>query len=72
MSATIRIAPHVAKPYIIASVLEMGMNPGLISSCVKQGLEDAAAFYLKDTKATDLDKKALEKWLGQKNHTKIA
>jgi homospermidine synthase len=50
----------------------MGMNPGLISSCVKQGLEDAAAFYLRDPKATDLDKKALEKWLGQKNHTKIA
>jgi len=35
-------------------------------------LEDAANFYLKDPKATDIDKKALEKWLLKKNHTKIA
>lgn len=48
------------------------MNPGLISSCVKQGLEDAAHYYLKDPRATDLDKKGLEKWLGDKNHAKIA
>lgn len=28
------------------TILEMGMNPGIISSCVKQGLEDAAAYYI--------------------------
>lgn len=54
------------------SIFEMGMNPGLISHCVKKGLEDAAAFYIRDPKAVDLDKVALERWLGEKNHSKIA
>jgi homospermidine synthase len=54
------------------AIFEMGMNPGLISHCVKKGLEDAGNFYLRDPKATDLDKKALEKWLADKNHSKIA
>lgn len=48
------------------------MNPGLISHCVKKGIVDATNFYLADPKATDLDKKALEKWLAEMNYTKLA
>lgn len=48
------------------------MNPGLISSFVKRGLEDAARFYLTDEKATDIDKHALKTWLDARNHSKIA
>lgn len=48
------------------------MNPGLISSFVKKGLEDAARFYLNDTGSTDIDKVALKKWADARNHSKIA
>lgn len=54
------------------SVLEMGMNPGLISSFVKRGLEDAARHFLSDPQATDINKKDLEKRLAERNHSKIA
>lgn len=48
------------------------MNPGLISSFVKRGLEDAARHFLSDPKATDINKKDLEKRLAERNHSKIA
>lgn len=48
------------------------MNPGLISSFVKRGLEDAARHYIKDAAATDINKKDLEKRLAERNHSKIA
>lgn len=50
----------------------MGMNPGLISSFVKRGLEDAAKYFLNDPTATDIDKKDLERRLAERNHSKIA
>lgn len=50
----------------------MGMNPGLISVCVKRGLEDAGRHFLGDAGATDLNKTELRYWLGERNHTKIA
>lgn len=48
------------------------MNPGLVSTFVKKGLEDAAKHFLKDENVTDIDKKDLEKRLAERNHSKIA
>lgn len=39
------------------SILEMGFNPGVISHCVKRGLEDCAKYYLKhDDQFKDVNK----------------
>jgi homospermidine synthase len=57
------------------TVLEHGMNPGLVSHFSKKGLIDAAKFFLtqKDnTSYSDLDFKLIDKFSKEKNYPKLA
>lgn len=38
------------------TLLEMGYNPGIVSLCVKRGLEDCASHYLKNGVPNDVNK----------------
>ncbi|CAD8102559.1 unnamed protein product [Paramecium sonneborni] len=59
--------------YGATSILEMGFNPGVISHCVKRGLEDCAKYYLKHKeKVKDVNKQLLKKYLEARNHSKLA
>lgn len=50
----------------------MGFNPGLVSLCVKKGLEDCAAHYLKTTVPAGVDTAKLKQYLKARNHSKLA
>ena len=57
------------------SVFEHGMNPGLISHFSKQGILDAAAYFLQNKNKEefkDFDFPLIEKWLNLKNYSKLA
>ena len=57
------------------TVFEHGMNPGLISHFAKTGILDAARYFLKNQQNEefkDLDFKEIERWLNEKNYSKLA
>jgi len=55
------------------TVMEHGMNPGLVSHFAKKGVLDAAAFFLKNRENyKDLDFVSIEKFLLEKNYPKLA
>lgn len=54
------------------SVFEHGMNPGLISHFVKKGLLEAAEYFLTRRDFNDLDHSKIEKYLKERNYTKLA
>ncbi len=45
------------------ALFEHGMNPGIISSFVKKGLEDSAKYFLKRDDFKDLNKPLIKKLL---------
>jgi len=49
----------------------MGMNPGLISTFVKRGLEDAARHFIAHP-VPDIDVGQLTQRLNERNHSKLA
>ncbi|CAD8210363.1 unnamed protein product [Paramecium octaurelia] len=53
------------------ALLETGFNPGVVSHCVKRGLEDCAKHYLENPQQ-DHDLGNLRKYLKEKNHSKLA
>lgn len=54
------------------ALFEFGMNPGLISHCVKKGILDAAEYFLKCAEFDDLDKEKIKTYLETKNIPKLA
>lgn len=54
------------------SIFESGMNPGLINHCVKQGLEDAATYFLTRPDWKDLNHNKIREYLKARNHSKLA
>jgi homospermidine synthase len=54
------------------SVLEHGMNPGLISHFAKKGIIEAAEYFLKRKDWTDLNHINIEKYLKDRNYPKLA
>ncbi|CAD8110027.1 unnamed protein product [Paramecium primaurelia] len=53
------------------ALLETGFNPGIVSHCVKRGLEDCAKHYIENSQR-DYNLNDLRKYLNQKNHSKLA
>jgi homospermidine synthase len=56
----------------VTTVFEHGMNPGLISHFAKDGLLNAAKYFLTRKDWTDIDHKKIEKYLSDKNYPKLA
>ncbi len=57
------------------AVFQHGMNPGLISHCMKKGLFDAAKYFLDNranTKFSNFDYEKIQKYLNEKNYPKLA
>jgi len=57
------------------TVMEHGMNPGLISHFTKKGILDAARYFLRQKNKEsfcDLDFETIEKYLVEKNYPKLA
>jgi len=69
-------ASELWKPHVgVTSVIEHGMNPGLISHFAKKGILDAAEYFLRnknDKGWSDLDFNLIEKYLKEKNYPKLA
>jgi homospermidine synthase len=54
------------------SVFEHGMNPGLVNHFAKQGILDAAKYFLNKPEWTDINHEELKTQLHKKNYKKLA
>jgi len=54
------------------SIIEHGMNPGMVSHFAKKGLLEAAEYFLKSSHFDDLNKEEMQKYLTEKNYPKLA